>query len=324
MNLHRVWLLFIAFSLSAVLSTRAGHPEPAQRKSQGERDANMALLQFQNALAADRWGDALALCSVDVQNQAKAWPSAEKFFKDTMPIEPVLARDFSRWSCGDTFCGMFETISAYDEQPRIDWYWGIALAGNGKWVVDYPPVPMAEYVVQRKALLKARDEKIAAVQHSLESKVPFIRTRLIPLTNRFVTGQPMRFRVELTNAGPTDVYYMEGGLNHYGLVVRDERGPGTVLTNTASPAQIGVQTQKLPAHSAVVLAEVLDITTNHRVVEPGKYAVQFDGSTLQIGERVPMEPDTDRFGRTLGIGWGDFFGATNKFPSNAVKIDVRR
>ena len=52
--------------------------------------------------------------------------------------------DFTPWSCGDKFCGMFETISAYDEQPRIDWYWGIRLAGNGKWVVDYPPVLMTE------------------------------------------------------------------------------------------------------------------------------------------------------------------------------------
>jgi hypothetical protein len=284
----------------------------------------MTLLQFQNALAADRWDDALSLCSADVQNHAKAWPSAEKFFKDTMPIEHVLARDFGCWSCGDKFYGMFETISAYGEQPRIDWYWGISLTTNGHWEVDYPPVLLTEYVVQRKALLQARDDKVAALRQLLASKVPFISTRLVPLTNRFVNGQPMCFRVELTNAGPTDVYYMDGGLNHYGLVVRDERGHGTVLTNTAGPSQIGVQTKKLPAHSAVVLAEALDITQNHRIIEPGKYSVQFDGSTLEIGERVPIILDTDRFGCTLRFAWGDLFAATNKFPSNVVKIDVRR
>ena len=283
----------------------------------------MTLLQFQNALAADRWDGALSLCSADVQNHAKGWPSAGKFLKDTMPIEHVLARDFGCWSCGDKFYGMFETISAYGEQPRIDWYWGVADAGNGKWVVDYPPVLLTEYVVQRKALLKARDDKAAALRHSLESKVPFISTRLVPLTNKFVIGQPMRFRVELTNAGPTSVYYMDGGLNHYGLVVRDERGRGTVLTNTAGPAQILVQTKELPTHSAVVLAEALDITLNHRIIEPGRYSVQFDGSTLNVGERVPRE-DMDRFGRTLGIASFDLFAATNKFPSNAEKIDVRR
>ena len=326
MNLHRVWLLLIAFSLTAVLNTHAGHPEPAQRQPQGRRDANMALLQFQNALAADRWDDALLLCSADVQNHAKQWPSAEKFLKDTMPIEHVLARNnFLGWCAGDKFYGMFETISAYAEQPRIDWYWGIALTENGKWVVDYPPVLLNEYVVQRKALIQARDDKIAALQLALESKMPFVSTRLVPLTNKFALGQPMRFRVELTNAGPTDVCYQNGGLNHYGLVVRDERGHGTVLTNTAGPAQIGVGTEKLPAHSAVVLAEVLDITQNHRITEPGKYSVQFDGSTLDVGERVPMGLDDDRFGRTLGIGgFAGLFPATNKFPSNVVKIDVRR
>lgn len=283
----------------------------------------MTLLQFQNALAADHWDDALSLCSADVQNHAKAWPDAGQFFKDTMPIEHVLARDFGCWSCGDKFYGMFETISAYDEQPRIDWYWGIALTENGKWVVDYPPIRMAEYVVQRTALLKAQDDKESALRHLLDSKVPFVSTRLVPFTNRFVAGQPMFFRVELTNAGPTDVYYMDGGLNHYGLVVRDERGPGTVLTNTASPAQIRVGTKKLPAHSAVVLAEALDITQNHRIIEPGKYSVQFDGSTLNVGELVPLE-DMDRFNRTLGFVSFNLFSATNRFPSNVVKINVRR
>jgi hypothetical protein len=300
---------------------------PAHRQTQGRRDANLVLLQFQNALAADHWSDALSLCSADVQNHAKAWPTAEKFFKDTMPIEHVLARDFGCWSCGDKFYGMFETISAWDEQPRIDWFWGMALAENGKWVVDYPPVLLTEYVVQRKALLQARDDKVAALKLALESKVPFISTRLVSLTNKFALGQPMSFRVELTNAGPTDVYYLEGGLNHYGLVVRDEHGQGTALTNTASPVQIGVGKKKLPAHSAVVLAEALDITQNHPITDPGKYSVQFDDSNfsiLQVGDVVPIELDTDRFGRTLGIAWSDFFAATNKFPSNVVKIDVTR
>jgi hypothetical protein len=315
--------MLIAFALSAILDVHAGHPLPPQRQPQGRRDANMALLQFQNALAADRWDDALLLCSADVRNQAKAWPTAEKFFKDTMPIDHVLARaDFGCWSSGDKFYGMFETISAYDEQPRIDWFWGIALAENGKWVVDYPPVLMTEYVGQRKAWLQERDAQIAALDNSVESKVPFISARLVPLSNSFVIGQPMRFRVELTNAGPSSVYYMEGGLNHYGLVVHDERG--AVLTNTAGPAQIAVGALELPAHSAVTLAGALDITQNHRIIEPGNYSVQFDGNTLQIGERLPMMLDTDRFHRPIGIGKIDFWGVTNKFPSNVVKIKVRR
>jgi hypothetical protein len=326
MNSRPVWLLLVAISLSAFLNAHAGHPEPVHRKSQGERDANMALLQFQNALAADRWDDALLLCSADVQIKAKEWPSAEKFFKDTMPIEHVLARgDFGWPGSGDIkFYGMFETISDYDEQPRIDWFWGMALAENGKWVVDYPPVLLPDYVVQRKALLKARDDKEAALRLALESKVSFVSTRLVPLTNQFTLGQPMLFRFELTNAGPSDVYFEGGFAVHYGLVVRDERG--TVLTNTLGPAQIQFSRRELPAHSAVALAEAQDITWNHRITEPGKYSVQFEGYGLEIGEGVPMVgPSTDRFNRTLGeIGLSGLFPATNKFPSNVVKIDVRR
>lgn len=322
MTARPLWLLLVVFSLSGIFHSHAGKPLPAHRKPQGRRDANMVLLQFQNALAANRWNEALSLCSAEVQRHAKTWPSTEDFFKDTMPIEHVLARDFGCWSCGEKFYGMFETISAYGEQPRIDWYWGIADAGDGNWVVDHPPVLLTEYVVQRKALLQAHDDNAAALRHVLDSKVPFISTRLVSLTNSFVIGQPMLFRVELTNGGPTDVYYMEGGLNHYGLVVRDGRR-NTALTNTAGPVQVGVQTKCLPAHSAVVLAEALDITRNHRIIEPGRYSVQFDGSTLSVGERVPRE-DMDRFGRTLGIALFDLFAATNKFSSNAVEIHVRR
>jgi hypothetical protein len=257
-----------------------------------------------------------------------------------VPIEHVLARDFGCSSCGDKFYGMFETISAYGELPRIDWYWGLALAENGKWLVDYPPVRLSEYAAQRRAALQARDEKTAALRQSLESKMPFLSTRLIPLTNKFRIGQPMPFRVELTNAGATAIHYVVGGLNHYGLVVRDERR-GTVLTNTAGPVQVAVRTMELPARSAVVLAEALDITRNHNLTAPGKYSVQFDGRTLEVGARVPGE-EMDRFGRPLGDETSQasfdrvayqvihktaaehLFAVTNKFPSNVVRIDVRR
>jgi len=70
-------------------------------------------------------------------------------------------------------------------------------------------------------------------------------------------------------------------------------------------------------------ADALDITRNHRITQAGKFSVQFDGSTLAIGEHF-TEEDPDRFGCTLQFGFGGFFGATNKFPSCFVKIDVRR
>lgn len=322
MNFHRVWLLLFILALGGAFNfnTRAGHPLQPHRKSQGERDANMALIQFQNALVADRWDDALSLCSSDLQKQAKAWPSAEKFFKDTMPIEHVLARGFGD-SFGETFQEMIETISTWDEDPRIDWFWGMALAENGKWVVDYPPVLMKDYVVQRKALIKARNDNVAALKLGLEPKVSFISTRIVPLTNEFMLGQPMLFRIELTNAGPTDVHYHGAAWIRHGVVVRDESG--TALTNTLGPSQVVDSPLELPSHSAVVLAEAMDITKNHHIVEPGTYTVQFEGYQLEIGEVMPIKLP-GRFGRDGDLEWSQFYSATNKFPSNVVKIDVRR
>ena len=87
---------------------------------------------------------------------------------------------------------------------------------------------------------------------------------------------------------------------------------------------MSVSPHELPAHSAVILAEALDITRNHHITEPGKYSVQFEGYGLEIGEVMPIKLPDD-FGREVGSKLDDFFfAATNKFPSNVVEIDVRR
>ena len=175
--------------------------------------------------------------------------------------------------------------------------------------------------MQRKALIQARDDKEAALRLALESKVPFVSTQIVPVTNKFALGQPMRFNFELTNTGPTDVYFQGAGAVFYGLVVRDEHG--TVLTNTLGSSQMGVSPHELPAHSAVILAEALDITRNHHIAEPGKYSVQFEGYGLEVGEVMPTK-DRDDFGREVGSQLDVFLAATNKFPSDVVEIDVRR
>src|SRR6185503_13059802 len=72
----------------------AGRPGPWQRNSPGRRQANMVFLRFQDALASERWEEALTFCSERVRAKSAGWPSLKEFFDDTMPIEGVLSKDF--------------------------------------------------------------------------------------------------------------------------------------------------------------------------------------------------------------------------------------
>jgi len=278
----------------------------------------MLLLRFQDALAAERWGDALSLCSERLRASAAKWPAPKDFFTETMPIEHVLAQDFGCWSCGTNFYGLFVTLSEPGVEPRIDWHWGLVPTEHG-WVVDYPPVKLTEYVPNKKAALEQRDERIKEIHRSLEPKVQGVKSRLTPVTERFVVGSPMFFRVELVNSGPTPVHFLDGGVRHKPLRVLNEKKEP--VSYVEQPMQIQINKAELSAGKSVVLADRIDINGSGEIRRPGKYFVQFDSPDVRVGQPVASE-SMGRFGETLSIGVFDFLGATNKFPSNVIEIDV--
>jgi len=275
-------------------------------------------LRLQDALAAEQWQEALGFCSERVRMQAAGWPSAKDFFNQTMPIEHVLAQTFGCWSCGANLYGLFVTLSEPGAEPRIDWYWGLLPTAAG-WVVDYPPVKLEEYVVKRRAALHERDERIKQIREALEPKARAVRTRLSAVSDRFVIGSPMLFRLELENSGPTSVHYLNKGIQYKPLAVRTEKNQPVAYV--PKPAQIAVAKAELFARSSVVLAEKIDINPGHEINKPGKYFVQFDSTDLEIGQPVPTQ-ETGRFGENLSMSFFDFLPVTNKFPSNVVEIEV--
>jgi len=98
--------------LSAAPHLPAGHPIwPPPPHSAGYRQANMLFLRFQDAIASERFQDALALCSDRVQSSAAQAQSPADFFRETMPIQNLLAQDFGCWSCASNFFGLFVPLS---------------------------------------------------------------------------------------------------------------------------------------------------------------------------------------------------------------------
>lgn len=297
----------------------AGRPYwPPSPHSAAYRQANMFFLRFQDALASEHWNDALALCSDRVQSAAGQWPSPGDFFRDTMPVQHVLAKDFGCWSCGSNFFGMFANLTEPETTPVIQWFWAI-YATNNTWVVDYPPAKLDDYITGKKDAIRARDEELQQIRQRIQPKLKDLKTHLVPVSEKFVLGSPMLFRVELLNLGKVPVYYQNTGVAFQPLTVLDHSRE-TVPSHT-EPSQIAVAKGQLAPGASTVLAEKIDITGDHEITKPGTYFVQFDGSNLAIGEPVsPQEPG--RFGENENLSVFDFVSVPARLPSAMLEIEI--
>lgn len=315
-------LLIVGVTLGlGVQSSLGGVPGKPAPHSQGYRDANMLMLRFQNALAAEKWTEALRMCSDRIRAEASKWPDPGAFFHKTMPVEDVLAQSFGCWSCGEQAYGLVVDLTAPTETPKIQWFWAI-VATNGSWVVDYPPVRLDEYVIKKKTALKQHDEEIARVRQELERKIQNLKVRLSPVSERFVVGSPMLFKLELVNSGKELAEYEDCGISVYPLKVRDSENEP--VERHVIPSQVPAITQEIAPESSVVLAERIDLLKWYSITKPGKYYVQFDGSTLEIGKQMPFSiSEPGLFGENEPPwAWNNFVTATTKLQSNVVEIEV--
>ena len=308
-----------AVAISIALPASAGHPPwPPPRHSAEYRQANMVFLRFQDAIAAERWAEALSMCSARVRAEAAAWQMPAAFFAGTVPVENLLSQDFGYWTTRSNFFGLFVPLSAPGSEPPINWFWAIAFT-NSAWVVDYPPSRLDAYVAAKKEAFEARDRELRRIRQALEPKLRDLRTRLVPVTGRFVIGSPMLFRIELVNSGDAPVQYMDAGIGHHPLVLSNETGE--VIASREEPAQRAVRRGEAAAHSSTVLADGIDICRDHAITRPGKYFVRFDGTGLDIGEPVPIR-EPGAFGEDEGAWSSGFVPALHKFPSDVVEFEV--
>jgi hypothetical protein len=318
----RRWALVTLAAASAVtFQVLGGHPMwPPSKHSAEYRKANMLFLRFQDALAAEQWPQALSLCSDRVRAKAAEWPSPGAFFKDTIPVDLLLAQDFGYWSGGANFYGLLVPLTEPESKPFIQWYWAIS-ATNQTWVVDYPPVKLEEYVARKKAGIQERENQSKEVCLRLEPKLKGMKSRLAPVSEQFVVGSPMLFRVELANQGQASVDYLDSGVAYAPLTVFDAKGQALAFTQT--PLQVMVRKGQVAPGASVVLADRIDLSAHYAITNPGLYTVRFSGAGLQIGQPVrgwnprPFGEDENQIN-----GVFDFLGLTNHLPSNLIQINV--
>jgi hypothetical protein len=330
MKRKNTWLTLTVLALVSlsVLRVLGGNPYwPPLKHSAEYRKANMLFLQFQDALAAEQWQQALSLCSDRVRAKAVEWPSPEAFLKETIPVDLLLAKDFAYWmgkvGSNANFYGLLVPLTEPEAKPLIQWFWAIT-ATNQTWVVDYPPVKLEEYIARKKAAIQARENETEQIRTSLLPRLKDVKTHLVPVSQRFVIGAPMLFQVELENTGKAAVDYKDGGVAHSPLAVFDDKG--NALAYKQTPAQITARQGQVAPGASVVLADRVDLNSYYATIKPGKYVVQFNGTELVIGQRIRMihgwSWDPGPFGEEKDEGGFDFFGLTNRMPSEPIKIEV--
>jgi hypothetical protein len=314
-------LAIMAAASVGVAPALAGHPVwPPPKHSAEYRQANMLFLRFQDALAAERWQEALSLCSDRVRTKASEWPSPGDFFNDTVPIDLLLSNDFGYWSGSSNFYGLLVPLTQRESKPLIQWYWAIS-ATNQAWVVDYPPVRLEEYIARKKAAIQESESKAKQIRESLQPKLKAVKARLVPLSEHFIIGSPMQFRVDLVNTGQTTVDYMDSGVAYSPLTVLDAKGQ--VLPCAQTPAQVMVRKGKVTPGASVVVADRMDLNAHYAITKPGKYVVQFGGAELAIGQPVrDWNPGPFGEGENEVTGVFGFIGLTNRLPSDPIKIEV--
>ena len=129
------------------------------------------------------------------------------------------------------------------------------------------------------------------------------------MSEMFVLGQPMLFRLEVDNSGEDELAYGRYVPLTFvdPMTITDEAGDTAAYLGPAAPQRVyqGDDTPIKPGRSTVLL-DGFDIAKHYDIKRPGRYKVQFTGG-MSVGEA--------QYGAC---------GGSRKFPSNTVEIEIRR
>lgn len=125
-----------------------------------------------------------------------------------------------------------------------------------------------------------------------------VTTKLIPLQQEYILGQPIPFRLEMTNNGSSIVNYdsQQVAVND-SMTIKDPEGQ--YVPYTSSMFQTLGGSRPLKPGETVILFDQLDIASQYQLAKPGRYTVQFRGQDRAFGE-IPI-PESNVVGIEVKI-----------------------
>ncbi len=289
-------------------------------------EENVVILEFQQALRVHQWDKALSLCSDRVRASAAVYVSAEAFFNAVVPVQQIVGqKSFGSWTYQTKrgaditdlkpkdflMLGHFVRLPNKEPDPEVSWTWTAYKLGD-RWIIDFDLKPLWEVIDQETARLKKEAEdarRSAAIGNHVITRV---KTRLTSVSQKYVVGQPMLFRLELINECDFDLVYDATRTAFYSMLVTDASGQSVPYIR--GPVQTAIHYMRIKAGETAVLFDKLDLGKDYDLSKPGRYKVKFNGRELMIGLPLPKRPGQDNEWPT--------HSTTKLFPSNIVEIHV--
>ncbi|MHC4356489.1 MAG: hypothetical protein ACYS0H_27615, partial [Planctomycetota bacterium] len=242
--------------------------------------AEALMRSFQQAIKDADWDKALGFCSENVKSKASDYDSPETFFRDIVPTDEMVSLTKFQASGGTTnrdgqrvkyFC--FLQIPRAGSRREVGWGWTVENSNKG-WAIDFKTTSL-EKGIEQETIRRAREAKEARIRRERLRKG--FAVKLTALSKEFLVGQPMLFRVEMSNVSESPISYQAKS----SVMVNDSLtviGPnGHSIEYVGSDYQTMSRNEEIKPGQTVTLADKYDLTSQYRITKPGTYAFRFNG-----------------------------------------------
>jgi hypothetical protein len=192
----------------------------------------------------------------------------------------------------------------------VNWTWELRQGRGGAWTIDFATTPLKRWIEQEAARRRRELEDHKVRLEAAQARLAGVSTHLTAVSENFVIGKPMLFKLTLTNGATAAVYYddQQAAVNE-SMTITDT--DGQLQPYVAPLYQTSGGPETLAPGASAVIFEGLDISRQYEIVKPGRYSVRFSGKGLSVS------PETGGKEKHHPLGVGLLF------PSDTVEIDVK-
>jgi hypothetical protein len=285
---------------------------PADRLAELDGDPAGVARRFQESLKNSDWRQALSLCSQPVRAKAGQFDSAATFFSRLVPVKEIVSRPFNPhlFSSRDgRVVKMSDEVSLRvgEDEWWPQWPWSLVRADTG-WLVDFELLSLDDFRQKSQVVHEMQDGRGRTEPGEFEKAVKYVLT---PLSESFVIGQPMLFRLEMKNTGDKAF-----GCGRTDVMVNDPMlvtGPdGGILPYVDTSYQTAWRSDAILPGETIVLVDKYDVTTQYRILRAGRCTFCFKSSNrrsnvcemeVQPGTPPEMEQIVDKLLPVRPAGW---------------------
>jgi len=239
--------------------------------------ASKVMIRFQKAIKDSDWTRALSYCSNKVKSKGKEYDSTEAFFKNVLPIDEITALSEFHISGmsrrNDDVISYRCEIRLKDPGSKYSLSWNLSvLKEDSNWVVDLPTKPLDVWLKHENLKMKWMNERYRFDEEKTQKGFD---VRLVSLSEDFVVGKPMLFRVEMKNISNETLGYMHTSFINDPMLIKDSNG--VIVHYIDTSYQTAEAPEFVEPAETIILADNYDARSQYHITRPGKYTFQFKG-----------------------------------------------